>query len=250
MKLLDTVALVEDIPALNLYRGQVGTIVEEYEPDVFEVEFSDFEGCTYALETLRASQLMLLRYQPSDDNHDSALVESTKVPSSGRENIILNKKTLFGIDGSWDFIEIPPTPLSEFMQTTFGITDENTAIDKLNQIQSQAYGDLNSDAGEDGEWVVSGKMYNLQKREVCEDAFWDMIDIVEDIRSTGVARDITTQQTVQQLSSELGVPESMFRHVFRVLAFDMCGGSSDDMPHCNKEGYFVFPKPIMNLKRR
>ena len=63
MKLLDTVALVEDMPALNLYRGQVGTIVETYEPDVFEVEFSDFEGRTYALETLRASQLMLLRYQ-------------------------------------------------------------------------------------------------------------------------------------------------------------------------------------------
>ena len=52
MKLLDTVALVEDIPALNLYRGQVGTIVEEYEPGVFEVEFSDFKGRTYALETL------------------------------------------------------------------------------------------------------------------------------------------------------------------------------------------------------
>ena len=27
MRLLDTVALVEDLPALNLYRGQVGTIV-------------------------------------------------------------------------------------------------------------------------------------------------------------------------------------------------------------------------------
>ena len=63
MKLLDTVALVENMPVLNLYRGQVGTIVEEYEPDVFEVEFVDFKGRTYALETLRASQLMLLRYQ-------------------------------------------------------------------------------------------------------------------------------------------------------------------------------------------
>ena len=63
MKLHDTVALLEDIPALNLYRGQVGTIVKEYEPGVFEVEFSDFEGRTYALETLQASQLMLLRYQ-------------------------------------------------------------------------------------------------------------------------------------------------------------------------------------------
>lgn len=63
MKLLDTVALMVDMPALNLYRGQVGTIVEEYEPGVFEVEFSDLQGKTYALETLEASQLMLLRHQ-------------------------------------------------------------------------------------------------------------------------------------------------------------------------------------------
>ena len=63
MKLLDTVALVEDMPILNLYRGQVGTIVEEYESGVFEVEFSDLEGRTYALETLKASQLIRLQYQ-------------------------------------------------------------------------------------------------------------------------------------------------------------------------------------------
>ena len=60
MKLFDTVALLEDIPTLNLYRGQVGTIVEEYELDVFEVEFVDAKGQTYALETLEASRLMLL----------------------------------------------------------------------------------------------------------------------------------------------------------------------------------------------
>lgn len=63
MKLLDTVALMVDMPALNLYRGQVGTIVEEYEPGIFEVEFSDLQGRTYALETLKASQLMRLRHQ-------------------------------------------------------------------------------------------------------------------------------------------------------------------------------------------
>ncbi|MCY4568641.1 MAG: DUF4926 domain-containing protein, partial [Candidatus Poribacteria bacterium] len=50
MKLFDTVALIEDMPSLNLYRGQVGTIVEEYESGVFEVEFSDLQGRTYALE--------------------------------------------------------------------------------------------------------------------------------------------------------------------------------------------------------
>ena len=67
MKLLDIVALVEDLPELTLYRGQVGTIVEEYEPDVFEVEFSDTRGRTYALETLKAPQLMVLRHQPLEE---------------------------------------------------------------------------------------------------------------------------------------------------------------------------------------
>ncbi len=64
MKLLDVVALLEDLPKLGLYRGQVGTIVEEYEPDVFEVEFSDLKGRAYALETLSVLQLMKLYYQP------------------------------------------------------------------------------------------------------------------------------------------------------------------------------------------
>jgi len=64
MKLLDVVALLEDLPQLGLYRGQVGTIVEEYEPGVFEVEFSDTTGKAYALETLKESQIMILHYQP------------------------------------------------------------------------------------------------------------------------------------------------------------------------------------------
>ncbi|MEM8643170.1 MAG: DUF4926 domain-containing protein [Cyanobacteria bacterium P01_D01_bin.44] len=64
MKLLDVVALLKDMPELKLLRGQVGTIVEEYEPNVFEVEFSDLQGRTYALETLDAGNLMLLYYQP------------------------------------------------------------------------------------------------------------------------------------------------------------------------------------------
>lgn len=67
MKLLDVVTLIEDMPELKLYRGQVGTIVEEYEPQVFEVEFSDMRGRTYALETLKADQLMVLCYQPFEE---------------------------------------------------------------------------------------------------------------------------------------------------------------------------------------
>lgn len=63
MTLLDVVAIVEDLPELGLYRGQVGTIVEEYETGVFEVEFSDTTGRAYAIETLTKDNLMLLHYQ-------------------------------------------------------------------------------------------------------------------------------------------------------------------------------------------
>ena len=64
MKLLDIVALLENLPELNLYRGQVVTIVEEYEPGVFEVEFSDNTGKAYAIETLTETQLMVLHHSP------------------------------------------------------------------------------------------------------------------------------------------------------------------------------------------
>lgn len=64
MKLLDVVALTEDLAELGLHRGQVGTIVDEYEPGVFEVEFSDLTGKAYAVETLNANQLMILYHQP------------------------------------------------------------------------------------------------------------------------------------------------------------------------------------------
>ncbi|MCC3404521.1 MAG: DUF4926 domain-containing protein [Microcoleus sp. PH2017_10_PVI_O_A] len=68
IKLLDVVALLEDLPHQGLYRGQVGTVVDEYDAEFVEVEFSDLHGCTYALEAFSKSQLMIL--------HHSALVET------------------------------------------------------------------------------------------------------------------------------------------------------------------------------
>lgn len=62
--ILDVVALTEDLPERDLYRGQVGTVVETLAPDVFEVEFSDDEGSAYASLALNASQLLILRYEP------------------------------------------------------------------------------------------------------------------------------------------------------------------------------------------
>ncbi|MBN2302843.1 MAG: DUF4926 domain-containing protein [Anaerolineae bacterium] len=64
MKLYDVVALLVDLPEHNLKRGQVGTLVDEWEPGVFEVEFADPNGVTYALVALRAEQLMVLSWHP------------------------------------------------------------------------------------------------------------------------------------------------------------------------------------------
>jgi hypothetical protein len=66
IKLLDVVALIEDLPESGLQRGQVGTVVEELAPGVFEVEFSDSQGRTYALLSLKAEQLLVLRYEPAE----------------------------------------------------------------------------------------------------------------------------------------------------------------------------------------
>lgn len=64
IRLLDAVALTLDRPDYGLLRGQVGTVVETLAPGVFEVEFSDDRGRTYAQLVLRGEQLMVLHYRP------------------------------------------------------------------------------------------------------------------------------------------------------------------------------------------
>lgn len=63
IKLLDTVALINDLSERKLQRGEVGTVVEILAPDVFEVEFSDEDGQTYAELALRADQIIVLHNQ-------------------------------------------------------------------------------------------------------------------------------------------------------------------------------------------
>jgi len=63
IRLLDVVALAENMPQHGLYRGQVGTVVEILAPNVFEVEFIDTEGQTYAMRALHADSLIVLHYQ-------------------------------------------------------------------------------------------------------------------------------------------------------------------------------------------
>lgn len=63
IKLLDTVALLEDLPERKLKCGEVGTVVELLGPDVYEVEFCDEEGQTYAELALRGDHLIALHNQ-------------------------------------------------------------------------------------------------------------------------------------------------------------------------------------------
>lgn len=64
VQLLDVVALTEDLPDRNLNRGQVGTVVEVLDAGVFEIEFCDNEGRTYAMLAVPESKLMVLYHQP------------------------------------------------------------------------------------------------------------------------------------------------------------------------------------------
>jgi hypothetical protein len=64
IEMLSVVALLEDVPEYGLVRGQVGTVVEYLAPGVYEVEFCDDNGRTYAMASLKAEQLMRLHHEP------------------------------------------------------------------------------------------------------------------------------------------------------------------------------------------
>lgn len=57
-------AMLEDLPEEGLVRGQVGTVVESWAPGLFEVEFCDDNGKTYAMVALKADQLLQLHHEP------------------------------------------------------------------------------------------------------------------------------------------------------------------------------------------
>lgn len=68
IKLLDVVAVLEDVPAEGLERGEVGTVVEVFadkpgQHGALLVEFSDRTGAAYAFAELSADQLMKLHYR-------------------------------------------------------------------------------------------------------------------------------------------------------------------------------------------
>ena len=54
---LDTVVLERNLPAHGLKRGDLGAVVEVYEPDAVEVEFVTASGKTQALVTLNVADI-------------------------------------------------------------------------------------------------------------------------------------------------------------------------------------------------
>ena len=56
-KLLDTVVLDRDLPENSLRAGDLGAVVEVYEPDGLEVEFVTASGKTQALVTLNVKDV-------------------------------------------------------------------------------------------------------------------------------------------------------------------------------------------------
>ena len=56
-KLLDTVVLDRDLPEHSLRAGDLGAVVEVYEPDGLEVEFVTASGKTQALVTLNVKDV-------------------------------------------------------------------------------------------------------------------------------------------------------------------------------------------------
>lgn len=65
IRLLDVVALTEDVREHGLLRGQVGTIVELLTEGSYEVEFCGGHGRAYALVPLARRQLMVLHCEPA-----------------------------------------------------------------------------------------------------------------------------------------------------------------------------------------
>lgn len=71
IKLLDVIALLEDLPGEGLRRGEVGTVVEVLNgqpglPDAFLVEFSDDSGAAYAFAAVPAEKLMKLFFRKDE----------------------------------------------------------------------------------------------------------------------------------------------------------------------------------------
>ncbi|MGB7249778.1 MAG: DUF4926 domain-containing protein [Phormidesmis sp.] len=91
LQLLDVVALKQDLPEHHLTAGQVGTLVEPLAPDVYEVEFSDDDGQTYAMLPLHTHQLLKLYYTSNTVSSSFSAMENTIHQYGSGDNVAGNK---------------------------------------------------------------------------------------------------------------------------------------------------------------
>jgi hypothetical protein len=61
IKVFDTVVLERDLSAHGLKKGDIGAVVEVYEPDGIEVEFVTGSGKTQALVTLKIQDVRSIK---------------------------------------------------------------------------------------------------------------------------------------------------------------------------------------------
>ncbi|HSK73843.1 MAG TPA: DUF4926 domain-containing protein [Pyrinomonadaceae bacterium] len=60
IEMYDVVALTENLPEKNLKKGEEGTVVLILAPNVFEVEFCDSDGITYAMTAIEDNKLSVI----------------------------------------------------------------------------------------------------------------------------------------------------------------------------------------------
>lgn len=109
-KVSDEVALLVDVPASGLRRGQVGKVVREAGGGLFQVSFKNKQGRLYATLNLRPDQLLSLRYEPAAKTAETpaAPADPTKIaapPGISGQLTLEGDKTTFRVgEGIW-FVE-------------------------------------------------------------------------------------------------------------------------------------------------
>ncbi|NCO76691.1 MAG: DUF4926 domain-containing protein [Cyanobacteria bacterium] len=59
-ELLDVIELLVDIPNFSLRKGEQGTIIEDYEDDIFEVEFANKKGEATAICSIHQDKFIVV----------------------------------------------------------------------------------------------------------------------------------------------------------------------------------------------
>ena len=85
IKLLDVVALTQDVPVHNLKRGEIGTVVDILSNgEAYEVEFSDDNGQMYKCFSFLASQLWVIHQEPISESKQKRHPITRKNPAAQR----------------------------------------------------------------------------------------------------------------------------------------------------------------------